>query len=173
MDDLFGEIKPLRHRKPVDSELFEALCVACGLDWKGFTKSERGKVNAAAKELKEVGATPSQVFDRAAVYRRTFPGAALTPTAISGQWSYLGAKMEATKPPGLSRQEKLALCIADGHCRPDDSYRCCSRCSCVIPEWVVEICRKYGHVWLPSGKCENFDLCGGQRFPHKSMEVYR
>lgn len=170
MSGFFGDVsdgKPTRGspaKKPqIDRELFEALCVACDLDWKWFTKSERGKVNAACKELKEVGATPAQVKQRAEQYKREFRGAALTPTAISGQWAYLGAKMEASQPKGTSRQERVARCLADGHQRADDASRCCSRCGVVVPEWCVEVCERWGHHWLANGRCETYEYCGGVR----------
>lgn len=67
--------------------LFEALVSASGMRLEGLTRTERGRVNAAAKQLREVGATPEQVHAAASKYLVTFPGAAITATAIAAHWS--------------------------------------------------------------------------------------
>lgn len=69
--------------------LFEALCDECGWDWRNLTKSERGKVNAATKQLREIGVEPGEVASRAGAYRLKYPGAACTPMALAGNWSSL------------------------------------------------------------------------------------
>lgn len=67
--------------------LFEALVFASGMRLDGLTRTERGRVNAAAKQLREVNATPEQVTAAASKYLVTFPGAAITATAIAAHWS--------------------------------------------------------------------------------------
>lgn len=69
--------------------LFEALATNTGLDWKKLTSSERGRLNKACKELRDVGATPSDVEDRARRYRKKWPDMELTPTALASNWSQL------------------------------------------------------------------------------------
>jgi DNA-binding MarR family transcriptional regulator len=76
-------------RKP--DLLFESLVEVCGLDLSELTKNERGKVNAACKQLREVGASPDDVRERARAYRRRFENAALTPTALVNNWSQIKA----------------------------------------------------------------------------------
>jgi DNA-binding transcriptional ArsR family regulator len=70
-------------------ELFEAVAEACGIDWNNLTPSGRGPLNRAVKELKGIGVTADQVGGRAAAYRRTYPEAPLTPTALSKHWAAL------------------------------------------------------------------------------------
>lgn len=72
--------------------LWEALVEVCGADADEMTKNERGKYNAALKQLKDVNATPEQLRARAARYKREYPNISLTPTALCNRWSSL-------KPP--------------------------------------------------------------------------
>lgn len=115
MDGLFGEKteRPKKRRHP-HADIFEALCLACGLEWANFTRRERGKVQKAAAELFEVGATVLQIQQRAAEYKRAFPGAAMTPCAISGQWTYLGSRLKPS----------LSLCDTRGHVFEDWATYC-------------------------------------------------
>lgn len=87
--------RPARPRQP--DLLFEALVQHTGLNLANLTKTERGRVNAAAKQLREVGATPEQVRMAASRYATTFPGAALTATALAAHWSRL-----APPPPAAT-----------------------------------------------------------------------
>lgn len=68
------------------NELWDALTEECG--WtEQLTKSQRGRVAAAVKELREVGATPDEVRKRARNYRAKYPNVDITPTAISANWA--------------------------------------------------------------------------------------
>jgi hypothetical protein len=79
-------------------ELFEAVAVACGIDWTTITASGRGPLNRAVKELKEIGVTADQVGGRAAAYKKQYPDAALTPMALTKHWASLApAKTAARK----------------------------------------------------------------------------
>lgn len=72
--------------------LWEAMLTACGIDPKGkHNDMERGPWNKAVKNLRQAGATPEQVPERAAAYRRKFPSATLTPTALARHWSEVAA----------------------------------------------------------------------------------
>lgn len=71
--------------------LFEALVEETGLRLDSLTKSERGRVNKAAKELREVGATPDDVRDRAKLYKLKYPNVAITATALAGNWGQLAS----------------------------------------------------------------------------------
>lgn len=68
--------------------LFEAVVEACRLgDWKTLTRAERGPLNRAVRELREVGATPEEVRVRSRRYRQTWPRIELTPSALVANWS--------------------------------------------------------------------------------------
>lgn len=71
------------------------------------TKTERGRYNAAHKELRDISASPDDVRVRCRMYRRLWPGISLTPQALTGNWSLLGlhAKPKETK----SIEEVLGL----------------------------------------------------------------
>lgn len=70
-------------------EVFEAVAESCGLALDGLTKSARGQLNRAANELREVGAEPTEIRQRAAVYAERYRGATLTPTALAKHWPSL------------------------------------------------------------------------------------
>ena len=67
--------------------LFEVIAEACGISLAGMTRTARGQLNKAVKELREVGATSDQVKHKAKAYRAQYPNATLTPTALIKHWS--------------------------------------------------------------------------------------
>jgi len=73
-------------RRPKDN-LFETVANACGINLTNLTRSSRGQLNKAVKELREVGATEQDVQAKAKAYRTQYPNAALTPTALVKHWS--------------------------------------------------------------------------------------
>lgn len=73
-------------------ERFQALADACGLDVSQLTKNERGKLNAAEKQLREIHVDPEAISLAAKVWRRKFPDAELTPQAIANNWAQLRAE---------------------------------------------------------------------------------
>jgi hypothetical protein len=77
---------------------FEALCELQGSDYKRVTSSERGKLNAALKEIRAtLPDVTAQIIGKAAIaYRRKYRDAALTATAIASHWSELTAGMDFT-----------------------------------------------------------------------------
>lgn len=95
------EAEPLAPQAPRETDhLFEAVANACGVNWRnGMTKTARGSLNAAVKQLRDVDATPTQIFQRAGNYPTWFPDAALTPTALAKHWPQL----ERAKPPPQPR----------------------------------------------------------------------
>ncbi|MGH9089994.1 MAG: helix-turn-helix domain-containing protein [Acidimicrobiales bacterium] len=70
--------------------LFDAVAEVCGIDPSELTSSARGATNRALADLRSVGATPEDVRDRAATYRRTYPRTTLTPSALAKHWPALG-----------------------------------------------------------------------------------
>jgi hypothetical protein len=81
---------PSRRGKPRERDLlFEKVAEVCGSDLARLTNSERGRINKATADLRSAGATPEQVAVAATTWRRTYPNATLTPTALSAHWSTL------------------------------------------------------------------------------------
>lgn len=72
-------------------ELFEALVEVCEFDLKNLSRSERGRINSATKELRELGVCPEDIRTRAANYRSKWPGIDITPQGITGNWNLLEA----------------------------------------------------------------------------------
>lgn len=72
-------------KRPPDL-LFEAVCVACDIDWHKLTDSERGKVNAAVGQIRKAGGTPEDVPRHAEHYAQHFT-TSLTPNALAGNWA--------------------------------------------------------------------------------------
>lgn len=71
--------------------IFEAVIEVCGLDAQQLTKSARGAVNGACKQLRDVGADDELIRRKAETYRVSFPTASLTPSALVKHWPALGA----------------------------------------------------------------------------------
>jgi biotin operon repressor len=78
-------------------ELFEKIADVCGWELSNLTKSARGQLNKAAKELRDVGATADQVGGKAAAYKEKYPGIELTPTALIKHWAALYVRKVETK----------------------------------------------------------------------------
>jgi len=100
--------EPLAATPPKESakkkdELFEAVAEACGIDWANITTSGRGQLNKATKELRDIGVTPDQVGGRAAAYRKTYPDAPLTPSALAKHWA-------ALTPVGTAKRSSRPAC---------------------------------------------------------------
>jgi len=77
---------PKSERRTKD-HLFESVAKACGINLTGMTRTARGQLNKAVKELREVGATEQDVEAKAKAYRTQYPNATLTPTALVKHWS--------------------------------------------------------------------------------------
>lgn len=74
-------------RKP--DPLYDALVTACGMDYDEMTAKQRKSTGVARAELAKVHATAEQVTQRAEVYKRKYPRAALTPHALANNWAAL------------------------------------------------------------------------------------
>jgi hypothetical protein len=90
---------PLRaeRARPRD-ELFEALADVEGADLGALTRSARGKLNDATKQLRDIGATPKEVANKAATYRRVHPTWDLTAQALVKHWPSLNGSAADTRP---------------------------------------------------------------------------
>jgi DNA-binding transcriptional ArsR family regulator len=69
--------------------IFEAVAEACGWELGSLTRSARGQLNRATKELRDIGATPEQIAGRAKGYRKQYPSMSLTPSALVKHWAAL------------------------------------------------------------------------------------
>ena len=96
--------KPTRERDLI----FEAITEACGLDLDELTSSARGAANKAAKELREIGASPEGIHARARLYVQKWPDAALTPSALAKNYAQLGARKNGAR--ASPRQDECADC---------------------------------------------------------------
>ena len=98
-----GRSEPEGNRKDEPSRvrardvLFETVAEVCGHSLQALTRSERGRINKATKELREVGAEPDAVRSAARQWQATYPTARLTPTALVAHWSTLAAKHTARR----------------------------------------------------------------------------
>jgi DNA-binding transcriptional ArsR family regulator len=103
-------------------ELFEAIAAACNIDWTELTRTGRGQLNTAAKELRDIGVTPEQVPPKAAAYRKRYPEAQLTPTALVKHWAGLQG----------------------GHVRRPNSRPQCDYCHQPLDDHDPQVCRDLG-----------------------------
>lgn len=83
--------------------LFESVVEVCGQDPQRLTASERGRINRALKDLREVGATPEQVRKAASKWTVTYPNAKLTPTAIAANWTTIAPPTAILTCPACSQ----------------------------------------------------------------------
>ena len=69
--------------------IFETLATVCGYDWKGvMTKDERGRINKAVKQLKDINATPEEITLRAQNFVLSY-GFNPQPQSITSMWTKL------------------------------------------------------------------------------------
>lgn len=69
--------------------IFETLAEVCGYDWKNvMTKDERGRLNKAVKQLKDIKATPEQIQTRAKNFVMAY-GFHPQPQSITSMWTKL------------------------------------------------------------------------------------
>lgn len=76
-----------------------AFMVCSGLDPGELTTSARGALMHAAKQLREVDATPDGIHERARRHRKQWPDATLTPTSLAKHYAQLGATVAGANPP--------------------------------------------------------------------------
>lgn len=91
-DELFEALFESYFRRPYDASIAARL-----------TTTERGRLNRAARELREIGATPDDVRVRwdAAVVR--WPKITMTPTALTANWTSLATRRVSTADAFLAR----------------------------------------------------------------------
>lgn len=62
-----------------------------------LTRSERGRINKALKELREVNATPEDMKARIAEYQKRWPQIEVTITALAANWASLKVKPQVKR----------------------------------------------------------------------------
>lgn len=101
-----GPVTPARER--ARDLIFETLCRVSGIDWTApMTKTERGRINRAAKELREIGATPDEILRVAAAYRLRWPSIDLTPQAVVGNWNLVRAPLPSDEASARVRRSMM------------------------------------------------------------------
>jgi hypothetical protein len=88
---------PAKRTRPRD-ELFEALAEVESADLSALTRSARGKLNDATKQLRDIGATAEDVAGRAVLYRLRHPTWDLTAQALVKHWPSLNGSAADTRP---------------------------------------------------------------------------
>lgn len=81
--------------------LFETVARVCGISTTTLTRSSRGQLNAALKELREVNATEAEVEAKAKAYRKQYPNATLTPSALVKHWSSFAEAEKKQQRPSV------------------------------------------------------------------------
>ena len=90
-------------------EVFEALAEIEGSDLDDLTRSQRGALNKAAKELRDLGVDPEAIPRRAQAFGRRYPGATITALALVRHWAELGGSGGPdTRPDWQVWEEALA-----------------------------------------------------------------
>ena len=102
--------------------IFEALCEACGLDWQGgITADQRGRVNAAVKQLRDLygeaeAAVPAMIQERAGAWAVVYPEIPLTAQALTSNWSTILNAAEGIRVQTVAR-EAANRSVTNGHAR--------------------------------------------------------
>ena len=85
--------------------LWAPLVEVCG--YKPDTKSMFGAWNSAIKELEELGATPEDIFNKAAAYKKRFKDAEMTPKALAKWWNALETTAPGSTKFSLTKLEEM------------------------------------------------------------------
>jgi len=89
--------------------VFETLAEVCGYDWKGvMTKDERGRLNKAVKQLKDIDATPEDIQLRAKNFVMAY-GFHPQPQSITSMWTKLQTNQPKLTKNQLEQLQKNAL----------------------------------------------------------------
>jgi hypothetical protein len=126
------EEQPKRKHDPI----FDVLCDETNTNPSELTRSSRGALNKATKELRNLGADAGNITRRADQYRRRYPTATLTPSALVKHWPTLGdapqpESSNGDTPRGFGPYEcPLGLGCDNGN-RWDEQKNVVVRCECI------------------------------------------
>lgn len=87
--------KPARPRVP--DPIFDTFCDVLGIEPNRLNKTERGRLNIACKDVRDVQGTPDDIRLAAERYRQRWPDIDMTAKGIAGNWQML------LKDTGISR----------------------------------------------------------------------
>lgn len=99
-------------QRPQDA-IWDTMLTVCGVDPVKVTASSRGAYNRAAKELRTIGATPDEIVHRAIVFRRRWPDASLTPTALARRWPECDPDRQHGPAPVLPTEAEALTKLTD------------------------------------------------------------
>ncbi len=104
---------PIKRQRPKDP-VFDALVTGCSIDPHQITRTARGALNAALRDIREVrpGVTPAEIKSAIDSYQKLHPTWILTPAALAKHWPSL-VFVDVTKfPPNVRDQLKSREAIA-------------------------------------------------------------
>lgn len=105
--------------RPLDPA-FEMLCQVCGMDWQHLTENERGKVNAALKQIRALDPPeehlPAMIEERAKAFHAVYAEIATTPQGIVNHWSSIIGKAKGLRSwiTNAQRSRDCPTCAGDG-----------------------------------------------------------
>jgi uncharacterized protein YdaU (DUF1376 family) len=99
-----GKVRRVRPRGR--NELFDAVARVCGMVPEQVTKSAGGEIGKALSEIKGVceGVSVAEIERRARAYRREWPLATLSPSALAKHWGRFGGGAKKEGGPGLGNE---------------------------------------------------------------------
>jgi hypothetical protein len=112
-------------------EAWDAMLVVCGIGYGEITADQRGRVNAALKQLRDlygdVVTLPMMIHERAAAWPVVYPGIPLTPQALTGNWGSIldaAAQVREREQAKASEQRRQTNTHARHGCETcgDDHY---------------------------------------------------
>lgn len=110
------------------------------------TKSERGRWNAAIKQLRDIEATPGDVRTRCREYKRRWQGIEITPTAIAANWTTLGIRQEGSRYGAPAGPEGPRCTHGYAMAEDDDGWSsACTTCDGQVLERAAATWRREQH----------------------------
>lgn len=92
-----AENNPAKRSRAPD-EIWDALIAVFAIEPDQITKSHRGMLNSVVAELRAVGATGQDVYNRSAAYRLKHPQWEFTPPSLVKHWASLFGTSRLTQP---------------------------------------------------------------------------
>lgn len=86
---IIGNTTSIEKRRNYQTAMKDALVAGMGWNTKDVTQAQWGRIEAAAKQLRDIEADPAEVPHRCQVYRVNFNGATMTPNAVATNWADL------------------------------------------------------------------------------------
>jgi len=146
---------------------FEAMAEVTGADLTQLTNDERGRINKALKELRvfieDDYILADAIYEHAKAYKIVYPEIALTPQALTGQWSSILEKAGQKTKPRLTASPSVAV--------PPPGRRVCETCE--GDRMVFMGTRDGNEEWAPCPDCNsgaNADFWRADGSRHRSPD---